>query len=271
MSVAESNLEDFQGDDNNETKTMGLSAFKATQSGISQASLVFGKNIHNSTYSQVNRSTIRQVDQHVEAMPMPKKFQIAKKKKEREEKKAKLAEDKAAREVAEAAGIKMPKKRPNKFAYPTPDPLPPPKPLTVSEAMDNAQSWNAANVIANKFSVGTLTTAAFDEKTSVFTKMNPLADQKGSLYPQAAFFGEDPNSLDDKFCQRKVKALNDISFEEDDDWEEIKDLKRMPRTIINEENLKEYLSEDTLRLNLENHYWIKNNMIEKVGRMAPNI
>lgn len=59
MSVAESNLEDFQGDDNNETKTMGLSAFKATQSGISQASLVFGKNIHNSTYSQVNRSTIR--------------------------------------------------------------------------------------------------------------------------------------------------------------------------------------------------------------------
>jgi hypothetical protein len=35
-------------------------------------------------------------------MPMPKKFQIAKKKAEREEKKAKLAEEKAAREAAEA-------------------------------------------------------------------------------------------------------------------------------------------------------------------------
>lgn len=45
----------------------------------------------------------------------------------------------------------------------------------------------------------------------------------------------------------------------------------MPKTILNEENLREYLSEETLRLNLENHYWIKNNMIDKVGRMAPNI
>lgn len=41
------------------------------------------------------------------------------------------------------------------------------------------------------------------------------------------------------YNQRKVKALNDISFEEDDDWEEIKDLKRMPKTILNEENLRE--------------------------------
>jgi len=45
----------------------------------------------------------------------------------------------------------------------------------------------------------------------------------------------------------------------------------MPRTILNEENLREYLSEETLRLNLENHYWIKNNVIEKIGRMAPNL
>lgn len=65
--------------------------------------------------------------------------------------------------------------------------------------------------------------------------------------------------------------LNDISFDEDEDWEEIKNMKRMPRTILNEENLREYLSHETLRLNLENHYWIKNNMIDKVGRMAPNI
>jgi len=70
---------------------------------------------------------------------------------------------------------------------------------------------------------------------------------------------------------RKVKELNDISFEEDEDWEEIRNLKRMPRTILNEENLREYLSEETLRLNLENHYWIKNNVIEKIGRMAPNL
>lgn len=66
-------------------------------------------------------------------------------------------------------------------------------------------------------------------------------------------------------------ALNDIEFDSDEDWEEVRNLKRMPRTILNEENLKLYLTEETLRLNLENHYWLKNNMIDKIGRMAPNM
>ena len=105
---------------------------------------------------------------------MPRKNKLAKKKAEREEKKAKLAEEKAAREAAEAQGIKLPKKaKANKYAYPQPEPLPPPKALTVAEAMADAKSWNAANVIANKFSVGTLTTAGYQEKASIFKKMNP--------------------------------------------------------------------------------------------------
>ena len=77
--------------------------------------------------------------------------------------------------------------------------------------------------------------------------------------------------MEDQYCQRKVLALNDIEFESDEDWEEVRNLKRMPRTILNEENLKQYLTEETLRLNLENHYWLKNNMIDKIGRMAPNM
>jgi len=124
-------------------------------------------------------------------------------------------------------------------------------------------------VIANKFSVGTLTTAGYEERTNVFRHMNPLAEERGSLYPQSTFFGS-PDG-EDRFDNRKIKELNDISFEEDEDWEEIKNLKRMPRTILNEENLRECLSVESLRLNLENHYWIKNNMIDKVGRMAPNL
>lgn len=168
MSVAES-----QGEDQDKvvcSKTFGEhSNFKATQSGISLASLQFGKSIHNSNFKQVARSTIASVTQHVEAMPMPKKFQIAKKKAALEEKKKKLAEEKAEREAAEAAGIKLPKKpKVNKFAYPEPEPLPPPEPLTVAQAMEGATSWNAANVIANKFSVGTLTTAHYKERTDVF-------------------------------------------------------------------------------------------------------
>ena len=68
-----------------------------------------------------------------------------------------------------------------------------------------------------------------------------------------------------------MKKLHDISFEEDSDWEEVKNLKRMPQTVLNEENLRQCLSEETLRLNLENHYWIKNNMLDKIGQMAPNM
>lgn len=149
--------------------------------------------------------------------------------------------------------------------------MPTPKKLTVAEAMSQTQSWNTANVIANKYSVGTLTTAGYKEKTSIFKRMNPMAEERGSIYPQSAFFGADPDKNNDPFCRRKVLALNDIEFSEDEDWEEVRNLKRMPMTILNEENLKEYLSPETLRLNLENHYWLKNNIIDKIGRMAPNM
>ena len=136
---------------------------------MSQASLHFGKCIHNSNFKETKKSTIDTVEKHIEKMPMPKKFRIALKKKALEEKKEKAAAEKAEKEAAEAAGIKLPKKpRVNKFAYPTPEPLPPPKPLSVAEAMAEARSWNAANVIGKKFSVGTLTTASFREKTDYF-------------------------------------------------------------------------------------------------------
>lgn len=275
LSVAESQAaRDEEADkvSNGDKKTtFGLSAFKATQSGISQASLCFGKSIQNSNFKNVARSTINTVTNHVDAMPMPKKVAMAKKKAEREEKKAKAAEEKAKREADEAAGIKVIKRKVSKWSYPDPEPLPTPKKLTVAEAMGQTRSWNTANVIANKFSINMMTTAGYQERTNVFKRMNPMAEDRGSIYPQSAFFGPDPNKLEDRFCQRKVMALNDIEFDSDEDWEEVRNLKRMPRTILNQENLRQYLTEDTLRLNLENHYWLNNNMIDKIGRMAPNM
>ena len=76
----------------------------------------------------------------------------------------------------------------------------------------------------------------------------------------------------DRFDRRETKDADDISFDEDsDDFEEIKNLKRQPKTIINEENLKEYLDEHTVKLDLESHYWLKNNFLQYIGRMAPNL
>lgn len=104
--------------------------------------------------------------------------------------------------------------------------------------MKGAKSWQAANVIANKYSCGTATTANYAEKTSIFKRMNQKAEEVGSLYPQSAFFGKDPSKKADRFDNREVKHLNDIEFDEDSDWEEVKNLKRMPKTILNEENLR---------------------------------
>jgi hypothetical protein len=45
----------------------------------------------------------------------------------------------------------------------------------------------------------------------------------------------------------------------------------MPTQVLDEENLKRILDKETIRLNLENHYWLKNSFISKMGRMAPNL
>lgn len=45
----------------------------------------------------------------------------------------------------------------------------------------------------------------------------------------------------------------------------------MPRTVLTEDNLKKYLSQETLRLNLEHHYWLKDSFVSKLGGMAPNL
>ena len=45
----------------------------------------------------------------------------------------------------------------------------------------------------------------------------------------------------------------------------------MPTTIITEENLLDILNENLLELNLHNHNWIKNDLLNKIGYFAPNI
>ena len=41
--------------------------------------------------------------------------------------------------------------------------------------------------------------------------------------------------------------------------------------MLTEENLKKYLSDETTKLNLEHHYWLKDSFLNKIGRMAPNL
>ncbi len=67
--------------------------------------------------------------------------------------------------------------------------------------------------------------------------MNNKANEKSALLPMQSYFGVTPDPQKDPYDRRKVKQLNDISFEEsggsgdeEDDlvFEETKALKRLP-------------------------------------------
>ena len=63
-----------------------------------------------------------------------------------------------------------------------------------------------------------------------------------------------------------------MAFSEDENEPEaIKDLMRQQKTILTEENLKKYLTEETTTLNLEHHYWISNSVISKLSLLVPNL
>lgn len=51
----------------------------------------------------------------------------------------------------------------------------------------------------------------------------------------------------------------------------MKNIKRQPATVLTEENLRGILNVDTVKLNLEHHYWLKDNFLNKLGRLAPNL
>lgn len=68
-----------------------------------------------------------------------------------------------------------------------------------------------------------------------------------------------------------MKQLNDVDLIEDKEPEELLNLKRLPSKVLTEENLVRVLSQDTTKVNLENHYWLSGKFLGKLGVMAPNI
>ncbi len=123
--------------------------------------------------------------------------------------------------------------------------------------------------------MGTLTTAKYQDRVTVFSDMNVKSAEPSSLRPLQSYFGQTPNPDKDPFDRRKVKQLNDISFEEsesgEEEFEDVKNLKRLPHTVLTEENLKVYLTHETDKLDLEHSYWLKEVFLDKIGRMAPNL
>ena len=99
--------------------------------------------------------------------------------------------------------------------------------------------------------------------------LNPMK-QVSPILPQSSFFGKASNE-DSNFARRKIPQINDVQLAENTEPEEIKNLKRMPITVMDEDNLPRLLSDETEKLNLENHYWISNGFFAKLGHLAPNL
>ena len=104
------------------------------------------------------------------------------------------------------------KKKPVRVKKPPPpmmpiyEPIPAPTNLTVSEALQNATGWSNSNNISKKFSVGTTTTAGYNEKCRVFQDMNTLAEEKSSILPMSNFQTKHKINPDkDRFDRRVVK------------------------------------------------------------------
>lgn len=96
---------------------------------------------------------------------------------------------------------------------------------------------------------------------------------KASILPLSNYFGPAPDPSKDPFNRRKVQQLNDIYFSEDseDDFEDVRSIKRQRKTVLTEENLRRYLCDETTKLDIDHHHWLKESFLNKIGRMAPNL
>jgi len=97
--------------------------------------------------------------------------------------------------------------------------------------------------------------------------------EKSNIWPMDNYFGKTPDPSKDIFNRRTVKQLEDITFSDDseDDFEDVRNIKRQRRTILTEENLKQYLCNETVKLNIEHHTWLKDSFLSKLGKMAKNL
>jgi len=101
--------------------------------------------------------------------------------------------------------------------------------------------------------------------------MNKI-DDIAPILPQSNYYGAQPDPNKCQYSRYSVKSLDYIEFSDDsDEPEELINLRRLPQTVLTEENLRKILNEETTRLNLEAHYWLKNSFLDKIGRMCPQL
>lgn len=141
--------------------------------------------IHNSAFNEGHCSSIKDVEGILSDMPAPK----SKKKKKKKKAAAEDDDDAGGAEAPDATsdgGKKKKKKKKKKKAKASDIPDFPQlmrgRDISCDEAVKQTTGWSANHIIAKKMSVGTLTTANYDERTATFNKMNPNME-RSSIFP----------------------------------------------------------------------------------------
>lgn len=124
------------------------------------------------------------------------------------------------------------------------------------------------NQLGYKNSLAILTTNTFEKRQNNL-EINFFNNTKYcTIFPKKVLLGDKPTND----FSKTMKKIGDISFEEEIfEPEVIKQLKRFTPDNLNNDVLKEFLNDQVQILNLSNHYWITQDVLHKLGKLAVNL
>jgi len=117
-----------------------------------------------------------------------------------------------------------------------------------------------------KASVYTLSTTPMEDRT--FLQHEMTKQDYSRVKPLAAEIAH--RDFATKF-EKKIGQVGEIKYHEEPDEELMRHYKRLPNSILTEQSLKDMLSENLTYLNLANLKWVKNEHLNKLGFVAPNL
>lgn len=124
------------------------------------------------------------------------------------------------------------------------------------------------NELGYKNSLAILSTNTHEKKQDWIEAKFSYDTKYCTIFPKRIFLGEKPSTE----FSKPMKRIGDISFEEEVyEPENVTHLKRWTPDNITNESIKDFLSSEVKILNIENHYWLSQDVISKIGRLAINL
>ncbi|CAK85793.1 unnamed protein product (macronuclear) [Paramecium tetraurelia] len=112
-----------------------------------------------------------------------------------------------------------------------------------------------------------LTTANPESKALIYNQTYKDYDPYLNIKPINSQFKQEQN---ENFT-RTIRQVGDVVYNQTYENEDIRHLKKLPNSILSEQNLQEALNPKLKFLNLHNHTWLKMEQISKIGYFAINL